>query len=179
MNEGRVAKRYAEAFRLSQRSADAHELYDAVRNFISIYEQVEPDARRVMANALVTDREKIHFLQAFTMRYCPKLNALAELVVKRGRGEFFLRILYEIERQYCLQLGIVHALVESAVPLDDSTLQDLHDMLAGRVDNNGVRLSTRVVPELIGGFRISVGDRLLDRSVQGELRALARGLLQR
>jgi F-type H+-transporting ATPase subunit delta len=64
--------------------------------------------------------------------------------------------------------GIFEAIVESAFPIDASALAELTGALERRFAR---RLSTsvRIVPALIGGVRVVVGDEVLDTSVKARL----------
>ena len=66
--------------------------------------------------------------------------------------------------------GIREAQITTAVPLlsgqKEKLLEFLQQQFGGQVE-----LSEKVDPGLIGGFQVEVSDRLLDRSVRGELLA--------
>ena len=67
------------------------------------------------------------------------------------------------------------ARIESAFPMTDGQLAELAGVLEKRF---GRRIETTVVvdPALIGGARITVGDTVVDGTVQAQLQAMARDL---
>jgi F-type H+-transporting ATPase subunit delta len=71
--------------------------------------------------------------------------------------------------------GVKDAHIESAYPLSEAQLADLCSDLQRRF---GCKIETtvEVVPELIGGARISVGDQVIDASVRGKLAQMASAL---
>ncbi len=71
--------------------------------------------------------------------------------------------------------GVRDALVSSAFPLDAEAQARLTADLEARF---GIRLNVSVAvdPELIGGVRIAVGDKVIDASVRGKLAAMAAAL---
>lgn len=71
--------------------------------------------------------------------------------------------------------GVKDAEVESAFPLDDATLKDLVAGLEKRFQCR-INATVRIVPELIGGVRIAVGDEVIDASVRGKLATMATAL---
>lgn len=71
--------------------------------------------------------------------------------------------------------GVKDAEVESAFPLDDATLKDLAVGLEKRFQCK-INATVRIVPELIGGVRVAVGDEVIDASVRGKLAAMATAL---
>lgn len=73
------------------------------------------------------------------------------------------------------QEGAKDAEVESAFPLDDAAVKSLVADLE-RKFNSKIKVTVRVVPELIGGVRIAIGDEVIDASVRGKLAAMATAL---
>lgn len=71
--------------------------------------------------------------------------------------------------------GTKDAAVESAFPLDDAALRTLVADLEQKFRCR-IQASVRVVPELIGGIRIAIGDDVIDASVRGKLAAMATAL---
>ncbi len=71
--------------------------------------------------------------------------------------------------------GVKEAQVSSAFPLDDATLQtlvaDLEQKFGCKID-----ATVSVEPELLGGVRVTVGDKVIDASVRGKLAAMATAL---
>jgi F-type H+-transporting ATPase subunit delta len=103
-------------------------------------------------------------------------------------GKSFVRVLIEADRLSLLpeirQLfdalkdaadGVARAQITSAFPIDDHALDGLKAALERRFGKK-IEATVSVDPQLIGGARISVGDTVIDGSVQGELQALANHL---
>jgi len=72
--------------------------------------------------------------------------------------------------------GVAKARIESAFPMTDGQVAELTGALEKRF---GRRIEATVVvdPALIGGARITVGDTVVDGTVQAQLQAMARELL--
>lgn len=91
-----------------------------------------------------------------------------KLVIDNGR----LAALPEVARQFRAMKnaaeGRADCLIESALPL---TEQQVHDLLWGLSRRMGLKLipEVKVDPELIGGVRVSVGDRVLDDTIKTRL----------
>jgi F-type H+-transporting ATPase subunit delta len=103
-------------------------------------------------------------------------------------GKSFVRVLIEAERLDLLPQirnlfdalkdeaeGIARAQITSAFPIDDRALGGLKAALERRFGKK-IEATVSVDPQLIGGATISVGDTVIDGSVQGELQALANHL---
>lgn len=71
--------------------------------------------------------------------------------------------------------GVREAVVESAFPLDAAAtagiVADVEKKLGCKI-----QATVAVVPELIGGVRIAIGDEVIDASVRGKLAAMATAL---
>lgn len=103
-------------------------------------------------------------------------------------GRNFMRVLIEADRISVLpeisQLfearknaaeNVALAQIESAIALTGPQLQDLKAALA-RHFGKTIEATVSVNPALIGGARITVGDRVIDGSVQGKLTTMANDL---
>jgi len=103
-------------------------------------------------------------------------------------GRSFLRVLIEADRIALLpaiaQLfekrkdasdGVAKATIETAFAMDETQLKDLTSALERRFGQK-IEATVAVKPELIGGARVTVGDTVLDGSVQEQLRVMAAGL---
>ena len=69
----------------------------------------------------------------------------------------------------------VEARIETAFPLSEDEQRMLIRRLEARTGHR-VKASVGVVPELIGGVRVQVGDELWDASVRGQLETMAMAL---
>jgi F-type H+-transporting ATPase subunit delta len=67
--------------------------------------------------------------------------------------------------------GRIHAIAQSAETLDDATRARITQKLVG-ITGKKVVLETKVQPELIGGLRITVGSKVYDGTIDGQLARL-------
>ena len=68
--------------------------------------------------------------------------------------------------------GVAKAVIESAFPLEGAALNELTEALAKRFSRR-IEATVTVRPELIGGARITVGDNVIDGTIQEQLRSMA------
>ena len=100
-------------------------------------------------------------------------------------GRSFVRVLIEGDRISLLpQLeamfeslkdatdGLAKATIETAFPLQGNELTELTAALEKRFGKK-IEATVEVKPELIGGARVTVGDTVIDATVQEQLRAMA------
>jgi F-type H+-transporting ATPase subunit delta len=104
----------------------------------------------------------------------PAANFL-RAVIDNGRVAALPEIAHQLQQQIDAQHGIHDALVESAFPLDAGQLADVQAMLERRFGRK-LRPTVVLVPELIGGIRVVVGDEVLDTSVRARLQQMKTAL---
>ena len=102
-----------------------------------------------------------------------------------AEGKSFIRVLIESDRIGVLPdirrlfdilkdsaEGVARAHIISAFPVDETQLDSLKSALEKRFGKK-IEATVSVDPELIGGARVSVGDKVIDASVRGELEAMS------
>jgi F-type H+-transporting ATPase subunit delta len=171
-----VARRYALAvFQLAEQGRvvdavgrDLHALSDAIHD--------DQAAKGFFLSPVINRKEKERlFAQAFAGKvHDVALHTVLLLVRKRREA-----LLVEIVRQYdALQLqarGEEPLTITSAKQLSASELRTLVDRLE-KIYGKKFNVSQAVQPNLIGGVRITMGDRRIDGSVEGRLEELTRTL---
>jgi F-type H+-transporting ATPase subunit delta len=68
--------------------------------------------------------------------------------------------------------GVAKATIETAFPFQGNELAELTSALEKRFGRK-IEATVTIKPELIGGARVTVGDTVIDASVQEQLRAMA------
>ena len=170
-----IARPYAEAaFRLAQESgnyggwSDMLEMIEAIVGNAEIAARIgDPnvDARAlesailgILGNRL--DGNGRNFVQVLV--HNERLGVMPQI-----------RELYEEHRRE--HEGVLDARVISAMPIDDAQLQKLVTALEKKYSRK-VRAEVDLDPELIGGARIVIGDKVIDATVRGRLDAMAAAL---
>jgi len=81
-----------------------------------------------------------------------------------------IRALFEALRRE--QEGVVEARIISALPIAEEQVRPLLDALERKYGRK-VNAQVEIEPELIGGVRIIVGDKVIDATVRGRLESMA------
>ena len=97
------------------------------------------------------------------------------LLAKKGRAGLIADMAEAFVSLVREERGVVLAEVVTAVPLDEARRTEINALI-GKVHEGGVELSETVDPYLIGGFKLRVGDRMIDASVFQSLRTMHRNL---
>jgi F-type H+-transporting ATPase subunit delta len=170
-----VARRYATAIFALAKEAGA---VTQVKNDLHVVKSVldgDEATRKFFRSPVVDRHEKAAVIErSFGGLHEISLHSLLLLVRKRREAIFD-----EIVVQYDLlderDRGASPLRIESARELDPGELRDLVDKLARRYDTT-FDVTQTVDPQLIGGVRITMGDKQIDGSVAGRLDDLARML---
>jgi F-type H+-transporting ATPase subunit delta len=92
-----------------------------------------------------------------------------------------LSVVAEIREQFeQLKLedeGKLDAKISSAFPMEDTQRNQVVDMLSARFKRK-IDATVTVDPDLIGGVKVEVGDKVWDASVRGRLQSLAATLMK-
>jgi len=122
------------------------------------------DKRRAMAESLVTGMHEL--VRNFVLLLFDKRR---EQVLPNLGASFHQRALDE--------RGAAEGVVESARPLGASEIASLARAFGQRLGKD-VSLENRVVPGLMGGVRVIVASKMIDRSLQGRLEGLRKSLME-
>ena len=167
-----IARPYAEAaFRLA-RDENALPAWSEMLHFASAV-VVDPRVAAALDNPKLTGGDKASLVLSVAG---DRLDALARN---------FVRVLVEADRVALLPQiqalfealkndtdGVAKARIDSAFPLTDAQLGELTAALEKHFANR-IEATVNVDPALIGGARITVGDTVIDASVEAQLHAMA------
>ena len=169
-----VTTRYVEAlFQLALERGLLDVIEPDVRRLAG--EVSDPDVAAFLADASVSDVEKISRLERLLGTLNEVLADFVRLLFEKGRGD----VLSETGDAFRLRLlehrGATEGRVESARPLEPAQMDELAAAI-GRELGKEVYLKNEVDPGLVGGVRVFVDNRMIDNSVQGRLEGLNRKL---
>lgn len=170
-----LARRYATAiFSLAKDAGVVTSVRDDL-HVVSTVLDSDPSLRKFFRSPVFDRKEKAAIVErAFGGLHEIALHTVLLLVRKRREAIF-----EEIVAQYDLleqrERGGSPLKVESARELDPGELRALVDKLSRRY-GTVFDVTQTVDPQLIGGVRITMGDKLIDGSVAGRLDELARML---
>jgi F-type H+-transporting ATPase subunit delta len=169
-----IARPYAEALFKAVGGSDAAAVSEQVNALAQVagHEQVRQFA----------DNPKVTAVQVFDVITSVVKTGLGDAaknllraVIENGR----LAALPEIAAQYHALVnarsGISDATIESAFPIEPAQLAPVVAALEKRFGRK-LNASVVVVPELIGGIRVAVGDEVLDTSVKARLEQMKAAL---
>ena len=107
----------------------------------------------------------------------PEVADFVCLLARHGKEASLPDVAIEYSRLLDQYYGIRHALVTSAIPLDEETLRHVARRLKELTGVEHV-VDVRVDPSIIGGLVIRIGDRVIDRSIRARLVLLQQDVLE-
>ena len=170
-----VARPYASGvFAHAKEQGQLAQWSDMLAFIVGVYR--DSDMQAALANPTLTraDVERL-FISVCGERIDGVARNLVGLPVRNDRLEALPQVQTLFEELKASEESIVDAQVESAFPMTEEQLGALVGKLEGRV-RRAVRASVKVVPELIGGVRVQIGDDVWDASVRGQLNSMATAL---
>lgn len=171
-----VVKRYATALFDMANESNAVAQYETEVNTIVEALKETPDFMAVLENQKVTMEEKVTLVEnIFGDKVQGPIVGLMVLMVKKSREGYILEVLESFLEMAKEARGIIKASVTSVVPLKAEQLEEIKAKLqagTGKV----VELETIIDESIIAGLIIRVGDKVIDASVQGEMKTLKKQL---
>lgn len=167
-----IARPYAEAAFKLARDANALERWSETLALIEAVVTDEDMAARIGDPNVAEGALESLILGVLGERLDGHGRNLVQLLVQNGRLDLagHIRSLYEEQRRE--HEGLIDARIVSALPLGDEQVARLREALE-RKHGRRVNAQVEVDPELIGGARIVVGDKVIDATVRGRLDAMA------
>lgn len=172
MSDSIVARRYAQAlYQEAEAAGKADQIDEGVQSL-----QESLDASRELdqffRSPIISREKKAAVIGTlFDGKVDPLIVRLMRLLVQKGRED----ILPSVVRQYAElrdeRLGLVEALVKTAMPMEYDETESLRQVLETRTGKK-VRLRIEVEPEMIGGVVVRIGDLVYDGSVRHQLSTL-------
>jgi len=167
-----IARPYAEALFAAARAdmsqaATWQSALDALAALVA-----DTGVASLLSNPQISDARRFELLTGLTKQaLASQIAELLKLIIENGR----LAALPEVAEQFRGLVdesqGVAQCLIESAFPVGPEDLASLVTALRRRFPLN-LKPEVRIDPQLIGGVRVTVGDRVLDNSVRARLRAM-------
>ena len=168
---------YAEAF--LQVAESRNEVDEAINQTKSILElwNSSPEFRNAMASpVLEVESKKAALQKLFSKDLSPAFLNLLKLLADRNRIGLLDSVLDRLLELYREQQNIALATVTSASELTEEQQNELLKKVQDLAGTDNLELNLKVDPDLIGGFVVNVGSKVIDASLAGQVRRLGLAL---
>ncbi|HET9772943.1 MAG TPA: ATP synthase F1 subunit delta [Acidimicrobiia bacterium] len=172
-----AARVYAQAlFDIGLETGSVGQIYDDLDAVYSTLNGLDDDLRTFFNLPQFRRDDKRRILNmAFEGKVGRPVLGLLNILVEKRRESLLDNVVEEFGRYRDRHEGRIQARVVSARKLDDETLAALQSALEQRTKRSVV-LTETVNPDVIGGLRVNVGDRVLDNTVRRTLQDMRRSL---
>lgn len=174
---GLISKRYAEAlFQLALEKNCVDKYADEIK---LIYDLLcgNNEVLEVLYHPEISYESKMKILtDTFSAYVSDDVLGLLSVVFKKSREKELIDILNIFIDKVKEYKGIVNAVIESAVSLKSDKINEIKEKLSYKL-NKQVEVEVKVVPELIGGIKISVCGYVIDNTVKSRITELKKALL--
>lgn len=123
------------------------------------------------------DEKRVFIDEVFAGKFSPIIVNLMKVLVDKKRSGYIEEIKADFDDKLRVHRNQVKAVAETAVPLTESEMQALGQKLSV-LTGKQIELVNALSPEVIGGIRLKVGDRVIDGSLKRRLEDMEDGLAQ-
>ena len=168
---------WAEAFlQVTEAAGDTDTVVAQARAVLGLWNG-STELREAMASpVLEVEAKKAALVKLFADQVSPSFLNVMKLLADRQRIGMLDAVLERYLELYREQRNIALATVTSASPLSDEQQALMADKVKAVAGTDRVEINLQVDPSLIGGFVLSVGSRVIDASLSGQVRRLGLSL---
>lgn len=168
---------YAEAFlQVCDIRGDTESVVQQARDILSLWRE-SPELRAAMASpVLEVEAKKAVLVKLFGDSLSEPFINLLRLLTDRQRIAHLDAVLERLLDLYRDQNRIALATVTSATPLSEEQQARMAEKVRSVAGTDKVEINQLVDPSLIGGFVLSVGSKVIDASLAGQVRRLGLAL---
>ncbi len=172
MSEFRVSSRYANALLELAEEKNLFEQISGDVEFIFNTLSGSKELKKILASPVIKESKKIDILKAlFEDRVSKETLNFLLFVVKKNRIDMVSDIFGRYIDLHNIKTGIVEAFVLSAFIMDDAQKNFVKSKLES-ITGKKVKMKFEVDENLIGGFKVKIGDEVYDASVFNQLKIL-------
>lgn len=177
MSTNELAKRYGQALlTLATEQSIQRQVAYELKALVALIGR-ETLLKDCLANPTIPVTAKQAILdEIMTPAFNPLTRDFVGLLVRNRRAELLVELVQFLEARLDEEEGRVEVRVESALPMTNADQTDFMRRLTQWL-NKKVELKMSVVPELLAGITIHIGDRLIDGSCRGQLTRMRQVLM--
>ena len=175
MPNPRLASRYAKSLvDLSIERGQLEQVYADMQWLLQVTKS-NPDFVSFLRSPVIKADKKIKIIEAVTAGKLGELTqAFSRLLINKGRESDFPEIITSFISQYKEKKNIYTVKLTTATPVTDEVKNAIIAQIRKTSDMQNIELETAVNSDLIGGFVLQAGDKLVDASVAYDLKTIAR-----
>lgn len=168
-----VEPRYAEALiSAAENPFQAAKIGSALSDFCSSIE-TSPELRTFMMNPIIPAEAKKDAVKQILPENSPELaERFLCLLIDKNRLESLSGIIAEYEYRVAKNSGTIIIEVTTAQPLTQKERDEISETYRKKYGSSEAVINERVMPSLLGGIRVQIGDDRVDDTLYNRLRGL-------
>lgn len=173
MSSFRLATRYAKSLiLLAQENGKLDDVFNDIKHIDRAFESSR-DLKLMFKSPIITSDKKLNVVKAlFEGKVSDLLYRFMTLMIKKGRESHFHEMADAFILQYNVIRNITPITITSAIKLDAALVQNMIENLKKNENLKQVELTEVIDEELVGGFVLTYGDKMIDSSVSSGLSKL-------
>jgi len=175
LSGGILARRYvAPLFEVAREKGVIPQVAEDIKSLDEAL-RVSPEFKSILINPSISRKTKRGVVEKMFGGASPFSLNFMRLVIDKNRADIFLVAHHLFQDLLDEMRSVKQGMIQSAVAVSDSDFQTVKEALEKRFR---VRLDLRreILPELIGGLRIQIGNTVIDASVKNRLQHLRKAL---
>lgn len=129
------------------------------------------ELQKTLESLAVPHAEKVQLVKYLQGDQSLYLNNLLEVILQNERENFLYEILQAVLTELALVSNQYDVFVTTALPLSQEQRDRVRQVVATKFAVQTGRLIEKVDPSIIGGFIISVNNKVIDTSIRRQLQA--------
>lgn len=146
------------------------EIQSEVASLLSVFETTELDNN--LSSLAISHEEKVNLVRLLQESSSAYLNNFLEVILQNEREAYLLPILEAVQAGFAVATNQHDVYVRTAVALSDAQKARILAMVAKKFAVKAGRLVETIDDSLLGGFVISVNNKVIDTSISSQLRQL-------
>tara|TARA_Y100001968_G_scaffold81048_1_gene72174 strand:+ start:1305 stop:1853 length:549 start_codon:yes stop_codon:yes gene_type:complete len=168
---------YAEAFlQVATANNEVEKIIDQSKSLLKVWNDSNDFKEAMSSPVIEIESKKLVLEKLFAGKVTNSFLNLLKLLADRQRIGFLDSVLERLLELYREQRNIALASVTSATELNDDQKSELLKKIQSVSGTDNLELNLKVDPDLIGGFIVKVGSKVIDASLAGQVRRLGLSL---
>ena len=179
MQNPRLAARYAKS--LLDLAVEQNSLDATLKDVQTIDETIRGSREfaAVLKSPVIKADKKDAIVEAvFGTRLSPLTRAFVKLLTTKGRETTLGEMATSFMSQYRVMNKISQVKLITAAPVSEAVKEGIRRKVAAAMPGQSVEMTTEVQPDLIGGFVLEMGDKLVDASIKRDLQDIKKQFTQ-
>ena len=170
MNNPRLAGRYAKSLLDLSIEQNQLEAVYADMKFLQAICKSNPDFVAVLKSPIITADKKEKIIEAITQERVSNVTGLfIRLLIRKARENNLPEIVKAFIEQYNKLKNIYQVKITTAASISEELQHAIADKVKADGAIQNIELETAIDDELIGGFKLQMGDLLVDASIIRDL----------